>query len=272
MATLSVVTITLNEERRLERALRSVAWADEKIVIDSFSGDRTAELARSLGASVYQYEYPGSSRQMERGIGHAKGDWILFLDADEEVTPELAEEIQAVLASGTEYSAFEMPFRPKAFGKWIEHGGWTPDIHMRLLRRDGYTVDHAEVHGGFGTTGRCGRMKGAVLHYTYDHLFAYVSKMNEYTSLEVSNRLRSRPGAEARWYNMFLSPLSHFLRMFFSKKGYRDGMHGFVLAMLDAVYAFLLYAKLWEYRDAGREGRTPPPITNHELNGVKRQA
>jgi glycosyltransferase involved in cell wall biosynthesis len=270
--TLSVITITLNEERRLERALRSVAWADERIVVDSFSSDRTVEIARSLGATVHQYEYPGSSRQMERGISHATGDWILFLDADEEVSPELAEEIHRILRGGTGHTGFEIPFRSKAFGRWIEHGGWTPDYHLRLIRRDAYAVNHAEVHGGFETTGSRGRLTGVVNHYTYDHLFAYVSKMNDYTSLEVANRIRSRPGAGARWYNMILSPVSHFLTMFFSRKGYRDGMHGFILAMLDAVYSFLLYAKLWEYRDAERGGRPGPPVTNKELNRAKRNA
>lgn len=274
MATLSVVTITLNEERKIERCLRSVSWADEKIVVDSFSRDRTVERARGLGARVIQHEYPGSTRQMEWGIGVACGDWILFLDADEEVSPELGVEIRKMLAEGTGCTAFEIPRKPWAFGRWLEHGGWFPDWQCRLLRRDSYTVNHAEVHGGFSTGGPRGRLGGGravVFHYTYENIFAYVARMNEYTSLEVANRLARHPEAQARWYNMMLSPLSHFLRMFLLRGGYRDGMHGFVLSLLDAVYAMLLYAKLWEYRRAQREGTPTPPITNRELNVLKRQ-
>ncbi len=271
MATLSVVTITLNEERNLERCLRSVAWADERIVVDSFSGDRTVECARALGARVFQHEYPGSTRQMERGIGYATGDWILFLDADEEVSPELAGEIQRLLRDGTECTGFELLRRPRAFGRWLEHGGWFPDWQERLVRKDSYTVNHAEVHGGFSSRGARGRLKGMVYHYTYDTLFAYVSRMNEYTSLEVANRLARRPAARARWYNMILSPVSHFFRMFVSRRGYKDGMHGFVLAVLDATYAMLLYAKLWEYRRAQQDARETPPVTNRELNVLKRK-
>ncbi len=270
MATLSVVTITLNEERNLERCLRSVGWADERIVVDSFSDDRTVERARALGARVFQHEYPGSTRQMERGIGYAGGDWILFLDADEEVSPELADEIQHLLREGSNCTGFELLRRPQAFGRWLEHGGWFPDWQFRLVRKDSYSVDHAEVHGGYSTRGPRGRLKGMVYHYTYENLFAYVARMNEYTSLEVANRLARRPDAQARWYNMILSPLSHFFRMFLSRRGYRDGMHGFVLALLDATYAMLIHAKLWEYRRAQREGRPTPPITNRELNVLKR--
>jgi glycosyltransferase involved in cell wall biosynthesis len=273
MATVSVVTITLNEERNIERCLRSVSWADERIVVDSFSGDRTVERARALGARVLQHEYPGSTRQMERGIGVAGGDWILFLDADEEVSPELALEIRRMLTEGTTCAAFEILRKPWAFGRWLEHGGWFPDWQCRLVRRDNYTVNHAEVHGGFSTRGPRGRLGGGsavVFHYTYENIFAYVARMNEYTSLEVANRLARHPEAQARWTNMLLSPLSHFLRMFIVRRGYRDGMHGFVLSLLDAVYAMVLYAKLWEYRRAQREGTPTPPITNRELNLLKR--
>jgi glycosyltransferase involved in cell wall biosynthesis len=271
MATLSVVTITLNEERNIGRCLRSVGWADETIVVDSFSGDGTVERAGALGARVFQHEYPGSTRQMERGIGYATGDWILFLDADEEVSPELAEEIRRILKEGTDCTGFEILRKPWAFGRWLEHGGWFPDWQFRLIRKDSYTVDHAEVHGGYSTRGPRGRLSGMVYHYTYETIFAYVARMNEYTSLEVANRLAGRPEARARWYNMILSPVSHFLRMFVSRKGYKDGMHGFVLALLDAVYAMLLYVKLWEYRTAQQEGRPTPPITNRELNVLKRK-
>lgn len=270
MSTVSVVVITLNEEKRLRRCLESARWADEIIVVDSFSRDRTIEIARAYTDRVYQHEYPGSSRQVERGIGYATGDWILILDADEVVTRELAEEIRTALARSSPPEGFFLCRRPWAFGRMIEHGGWYPDYQIRLFRRDRYRVNHAEVHGGFSVDGRTERLTGLVEHYTYDTVFDYVARMNEYTSLEVANKLASRPDLNVGRVKIAGSALSHFWQMFVIRGGYRDGFHGFVLALLDATYAMLLYAKLWEYRDASRRGRALPPITNAALNNIKR--
>jgi (heptosyl)LPS beta-1,4-glucosyltransferase len=271
MARLSVVLTTLNEERNIDRCLGSVRWADEIVVVDSFSTDRTVELARNYTERIYQHEYPGSSRQVERGIQYATGKWILVIDADEEVTPPLAEELRRVAATDPPVAGYDILRRPRAFGHWIDHGGWFPDYQFRLFRKDRYTANHQEVHGGFEPNGPRGRIEALLLHHTYDTVFSYVEKMNDYTSLQVSNKLRDNPAAAAGWTKILLSPLSHFLRMFVSNRGYRDGMHGFVLALLDATYSMLLYAKLWEYRMQQREGRgTLPPITNADLHGVKR--
>lgn len=271
MARLTVVLTTLNEERNIDRCLGSVRWADEIVVVDSFSTDRTVECAKKYTQKVFQHEYPGSSRQVERGIQYATGEWILVIDADEEVTPPLAEEIRRVAAADPPVSGYEILRRPRAFGRWIEHGGWFPDYQFRLFRKDRYRVNHQEVHGGFEPEGPKEKIEALLLHHTYDTIFSYVEKMNDYTSLQVSNKLRDNPGATARWSNLVLNPLSHFLRMFISRRGYRDGMHGFVLALLDAVYSMLLYAKLWEYRMQERGGPGDlPPITNDGLNRVKR--
>ncbi len=271
MARLSVVLTTLNEESNIDRCLGSVRWADEIIVVDSFSTDRTVELARNYTDRVYQHEYPGSSRQVERGIGYATGEWILIIDADEEITEDLGAEIRSVVCSQPAADGYEILRKPFAFGKWIEHGGWYPDYQFRLFRKDRYTAEHQEVHGGFTTSGRKGRLNGLMLHYTYETVFSYVQKMNDYTSLQVSNRLHARPDESPGWTALILSPISHFLRMFVSKKGYRDGFHGFVLALLDATYTMLLYAKLWEYRFQERRGDGKlPPITNAGLNKLKR--
>lgn len=270
MPTLAVIVITLNEERRLGRCLESVRWADEIIVVDSFSKDRTVEVARQYTQKVYQHEYPGSSRQVQRGIEYASGDWIMILDADEIVTPGLAGEIRAAIDGGGGFDGYEVCRRPWAFGRWIEHGGWFPDYQVRLFRKDRYRVNHAEVHGGFAVDGPRRRLSGIVEHYTYGSVYDYVARMNEYTSLEVANKLASQPGVHVGRAKLILSPLSHFWQMYVIRKGYRDGFHGFVLALLDATYAMLLYAKVWEYRWASREGRPTPPITNAELNTIKR--
>jgi glycosyltransferase involved in cell wall biosynthesis len=240
--------------------------------VDSFSTDGTVGLAKRYTDRVYQHEYPGTSKQVERGIGYATGEWIFVIDADEEVSADLAGEVREVLADDRGYAGFEFIRKPEAFGKWIEHGGWFPDYQFRFFRKDSYYCEHQEIHGGFNTRGKKGRLKGYLYHHTYGTIYAYVEKMNEYTSLHVSNRLKNNRDEEAKWHDLVLSPLSHFLRMFFSRRGYRDGFHGFVLAMLDANYAMLMYAKLWEYRMREKEGKgILPPITNHELNALKRK-
>lgn len=270
MQTLTVVLVTLNEEKNIERCLNSVRWANEIVVVDSFSKDRTVELARRFTEKVYQHEYPGTSRQVERGINYSSGGWIFVIDADEEMSEELAAEVKAVLANPGDMAGYEFIRKPSAFGKWIEHGGWFPDYQFRFFRRDSYYPEHQEIHGGFNTQGKRGRLKGYLYHHTYETIYSYVEKMNEYTSLHVSNKLKDNPDATATWRNLILNPLSHFLRMFISKQGYKDGFHGFVLALLDATYTMLLYAKLWEYRYRQREGQgTLPPITNAELNRLK---
>ncbi len=273
MERLTVVLVTLNEERNIDRCLGSVSWADEIVVVDSFSTDGTVALAQKYTAKVYQHEYPGTSKQVERGIGYATGDWIFVIDADEEMSPELKDEVQKVLREGTECAGFSFVRKPRAFGRWIEHGGWFPDNQFRFFRRDRYYPEHQEIHGGFNTKGKRGELKGHLYHHTYETIYAYVEKMNEYTSLHVSNKLKDHPDIDVRWHHLMLNPLSHFLRMFISRKGYKDGFHGFVLALLDATYAMLMYAKLWEYRMRQAEGKGQlPPITNAELNILKRKA
>ena len=270
MNKVSAILTTLNEERNIDRCLSSVQWADEIVVVDSFSTDRTIEYVRKYTDRVFQHEYPGSSRQVERAIQYATNEWILYIDADEEVSAYLATQAQEILKSPTDVVGYEILRKPSAFGKWIEHGGWFPDYQFRLFRKDSYYADHQEVHGGFNTRGKKGRIEGILYHHTYETIYSYVEKMNDYTSLQVTNKLKSNPSLLPKRHNLILSPLSHFLRMFFSKKGYKDGFHGFVLAMLDATYTLLLYAKIWEYQTRKAEGAAKlPAITNFDLNKLK---
>lgn len=270
MKMLSVVVITYNEEARLARCLESVRWADEIVVVDSFSRDGTVELAKRYTSRVFQHDYPGSSKQVERGIGYSSGTWIMIVDADEVVTAGLAAEIRTAISDPGDIEGYEICRRPWAFGKPIEHGGWYPDYQVRLFRKEKYRVNHAEVHGGFRVEGKTRRLSGIVEHYTYDTVYDYLARMNEYTSLEVSNKLASRPNQSVSRGKLLLSPVSHFWQMYVVRKGYRDGFHGFILALLDATYALALYSKVWEYRSALQAGRALPPITNAQLNLIKR--
>jgi glycosyltransferase involved in cell wall biosynthesis len=271
MPDLSVIVITYNEERNIERCLESVRWADEIIVVDSFSRDRTIEIARRFTEKIIQHEYGGDIPQRERGFATAKGDWLLYIDADEEVTPDLRDAIVKAATSDSTKDGFYVLRKVQILGQWVFHGGWYPDYTFRLFRKDRYRAEHAEVHGGFTVDGEKGTLAGCLLHYTYDSIEQYLDKMNAYTSLAVSNKLKDNPQLRASPLRLVSSPLSHLLRKFFSNKGYKDGTLGFVLACLNAIYTLALYSKVWEYRWRQREGKGVfPPITNKELSAIHR--
>lgn len=274
MERLSVVIITFNEEQNIERCLRSVRWADEVIVVDSFSSDRTTELAKNHADTIIRHVYDGDIPQRERGFAAASGSWLMYVDADEEVSEELQREIRSVLGAPDAVVGYELPRKSFIFGSWIGHGGWYPDYTLRLFRRDRYRAEPAEVHGGFTADGPRGRLIGFLYHYTYESIGHYLAKMNDYTSLQVSNKLRegaTGPADSVDPGRLVLSPCSHFLRKYFSQRGYRDGFHGFLLAVLGSIYTLALYAKLWEYQLRDREGKgVRPPITNLELQRLKR--
>jgi glycosyltransferase involved in cell wall biosynthesis len=271
MGRISVVVITLNEEKNIERCLRSLRWADELIVVDSFSRDRTVELARNYTGSIIQHEYDGDIPQRERGFATASGEWLMYIDADEEVSDGLRDEILGILSSRETKDGYEIPRKVFMFGSWVKHGGWYPDYTFRLFRRDRYRALPAEVHGGFTVDGAPGRLSGLLNHYTYDSIAHYLWKMNDYTSLQISGKIGGGRKHSIGPRRLVLSPLSHFLRKYFSNKGYRDGFRGFLLAALGSIYTLALYAKLWEYDFRDREGKgVRPPITNLEVRRLKR--
>lgn len=271
MPTLSVILITYNEEKNIERCLQSVAWADEIIVVDSFSTDHTVELAKKFTPIVIQHEYDGDIPQRQWGFEFAKGGWLFYIDADEEVTEELKNEILAALASPDAKDGYYVPRNVWAFGKWIHYGGWFPDYSFRLFRKNRYVAEPAEAHGGFTVHGEKGRLNGFLLHYYYKNIEQYLEKMNIYTSLQVSNKIKDDTEHTVPLLKILLSPISHFLRKFISQRGYKDGLHGFVLAMLGALSTLGLYAKLWEYRFRIHEGKGElPPVNNITLQRLKR--
>jgi glycosyltransferase involved in cell wall biosynthesis len=269
--TISVILITYNEEKNIERCLRSVSFADEIIVVDSFSTDRTIELARQFTSNIIQHKYDGDIRQRERGFATAKGGWLFYIDADEEITDELKNEILKSISSENMTEGYFVQRRNRIFGKWMYNGGWFPDLTFRLFRKEKYVAEFEEVHGGFTVHGSKGTLHGFLNHFPYDTIEQYVAKMNDYTSLQVSNKLKQVDGLNISWTKIVFSPVSHFLRKYISNKGYKDGMQGFVLAVLGAIYTFALYAKCREYQMRLKEGEGKlPPVTNLELLKYKR--
>lgn len=263
---LSVVVLTYNEERNIARCLGSVAWADEILVVDSFSTDTTLEIAGRAGARILQHPYDGYSRQLEFGVANTNHQWILVLDADEEVSSDLQREIQTALDSAPEHVAgYEIPRHVYFLGRWIDHGGWYPDYQFRLFRKGVARPVHREIHSGYVADGAKERLRGRIFHYTYRTLYDYLHRINQYTTFEVANRIREKR-TSVHWYNLLLNPLSYFLRMFFVHRGYRDRFPGFILALFSAFYTLALYAKLWEYRNSLEKNLEHPPVTNRELS------
>lgn len=242
MTKLSVTIITRNEEHNLPRALESVRWADEVIVLDSHSTDRTADIACQFGAKVFQCEWPGFGAAKQAAANYATNDWVLSLDADEAVTPELAQEMQNAITNSDGAVGFYIPRRTNFLGRWIKHCGWYPDYVLRLFRKPFGRFDEAIVHERVLLDGPTGCLHGELLHYSYPNLELYFSKMNRYTSLGAEEAFQQ--GKRAGMFDLAARPCVTFIKHYVSKRGFLDGTEGFLLSALSAMAVMTKYAKL----------------------------
>ena len=242
---LSVVVITKDEEECVRACLESVAWADEVVVVDAESTDKTAQIAREFTDRVYVRPWPGFAAQKNFGLEQATGDWTLSVDADEEVSRELREEIEAVLAaSGATCAGYRIPRRNLFWGRLIRHGGLYPDWQLRLFRRGrGRFVDRA-VHESVAVEGEVGRLRGALVHRGYRDVADFLARADRYSTLAAEEWLVG--GRPARLRDLVLRPAGRFLSMYAVRAGFLDGWRGFLLAALYAYYVFIRSAKVWE--------------------------
>ena len=190
---LSVVIITMNEEANLARTLQSVAWADEIVVVDSGSTDRTREIAESFHAKFFVEEWKGFAAQKNFALEKASGDWVLSLDADEEVEPALADEIRSTLAANPSAAGFWIPRKNFFLGRWIRHGGFYPDPKLRLFRRGAGQFEDRLVHEDVQVSGPTAKLKNHLLHHAYPTLESYLEHMNRYSSLGAEMAVARRP-------------------------------------------------------------------------------
>ncbi len=239
----SVAVITKNEEDNIEEALKSVEDFEDIVVVDSGSRDRTVEICKRYTDRVYQHEWQGFARQKQKALDYCEKQWVLILDADERVTPELKSEIH-VSINNTSISGFYLPRKNFFLGKWIKHGGWWPDHALRLFRKDVSHFEQREVHEKIAVRGDVGYLKSPLEHYTYRTLSDYIGKMELYSSLSASELSNRKVKTSA--ISTVVNPCFVFVKMFFLRQGFRDGMHGFLLAVLYSFYTFLKYAKVWE--------------------------
>jgi glycosyltransferase involved in cell wall biosynthesis len=244
MEKLSVTIITLNEEKNIRYALESVKWADEIIVVDSGSMDRTLEICREYTDKVFFNKWPGMNGQKAYAKGLAIGEWLLNIDADERVSSELAEEIQAVLKNGGHCDGYFIPRKVFYLGRWIEHSGWYPDYKLRFFRREKGRWAGTDPHDEVTVDGRTAYMKGDIYHFTYRNIEAHVNTMNRFTTVAAGEYEK-----KDKWsgpLDLVVRPPLAFLKKYILKQGFRDGLPGFIIAVSTAYYVFLKYAKLWE--------------------------
>jgi len=243
MSRISALVITRNEAANIARCLRSVAWADERIVVDSGSTDDTVAIARGLGATVVEHAWEGYSAQKNFAQAQASGDWILSLDADERATQELRQEILTFISAAPESVAgARIPIRDWMFGKFVEHGSWPRQRHPRLYRRGRATWDGA-VHEAISLDGEVGELGSPILHFSHLTIERFIAKLNVYTEIEA--RTMKATGQSVGLGRAALGAVRVFLGQYVRLQGYRDGGHGFILAVFMGFYHFVARAKLW---------------------------
>jgi glycosyltransferase involved in cell wall biosynthesis len=242
---LSVILITRDEEANISECLASVDFAQEVIVVDSGSRDRTVELARAAGARVVQAgDWPGFGPQKNRALALATRPWVLSIDADERVTPRLREEILAVLdAPEAEHEAWSMPRRSSYCGQYMAHSGWYPDRVVRLFRRGTARFTDDAVHERLVTQRPPGRLRGDLLHSTYPDLETMLDKLNRYSTASAETLYRA--GSRSSLAGAVLRGWWAFFRTYVLRAGWLDGRMGFVLAFSVAEGTYYKYLKLW---------------------------
>ncbi len=249
---ISVIITTFNEEINIEECIRSVLWADEVLVVDSFSSDRTVELAKRLPVKVLQREYFGSAAQKNWSLDRVQHDWVLILDADERVTEPLARELLELLVEGPRFHGYYVRRRNLVLGKMIRHSGWSTDKVIRFFHRAHGRYPDRRVHADLDIVGPTPVLRNALMHYTFRELGQYLDKLRNYAEWGAAQAFRE--GRRAGMIEIGGRPLWRFVRTYFLQLGVLDGLHGLVVCGLQAYGSFLKYARLWDYNTRARAG------------------
>jgi glycosyltransferase involved in cell wall biosynthesis len=235
-----------NEEDNIRRCLQSVTWADEIVVVDSFSKDNTVAICREFTNKVYQHRWLGYIGQKNLIKDLALHPWILFIDADEEVSPALRDEIMHEFESGNSinYNGYQFPRLVWYLGRWIRHGDWYPDTKLRLFRKEKGKCAGHEPHDRIEVAGNIKTLKGDLYHYTYDDISDQILTLNKFSSITAVTHNAS--GRTFYIIDLLFRPLFKFFRYYFLKLGFLDGMPGLIVAVSTSFTVFIKYAKLWD--------------------------
>lgn len=242
---LSVVIIAKNEENRLEECLASAAWADEIILLDDMSTDRTVEIARKFTDKIFQREMDIEGRQRNFAYSLATREWILSLDADERISPELEEEIKRVLSKDTkEFNAYAIPIRTYLGMHWIQGAGYYPARKDRLFRKGTFKYEEARVHPRLFREGKCAHLDGDIIHYSWRNLSEFLTKINRETTLEAEKWIKD--GRKTTFPNTLRKMIDRFFKNFVQKGGWKHGFYGFLFSYFHSYYQLMTYAKYVE--------------------------
>ena len=246
MQPISATIITCNEERNIARSLESLSWADEIVVIDSGSSDATLEICRRYTDRIIHRDWTGYVDQKNFAVDAARNDWIFSLDADERTSEELRAEILELAAAGFTNSGYRIPRVAWFLGRWIRHGEWYPDYQLRLFDRRQARWGGGLVHESVKLAGKPGLLRGEIEHYTYHSLSDYLKRLEVYSTLAASDY--SRKGRKVTLLGLAGNPVAAFVKSYFLKLGFLDGIPGFTVAVMGAVSVFFKYAKLYEMK------------------------
>ncbi|MBU1032145.1 glycosyltransferase family 2 protein [Patescibacteria group bacterium] len=245
---ISVVINTLNEERNIEKALESVKWADEIIVCDMYSEDKTVEIAKKLGAKILFHKKEEFVEQARNyAISKVSNEWTLVLDADEEIPESLAKKLTEISSKMNQIDYARIPRKNLIFGHFMQATGWWPDYNIRFFKK-GIVQWGDKIHRPPEASGQGldlpAEEKYAIVHHSYRTISQFIERMNRYSNVQA--RELKEEGAKFNWRDLFEKPLSEFLSRFFANRGYEDGLHGLTLSFLQAFSSLVMYLKLWE--------------------------
>jgi len=244
---LSVVIIAKNEEDKIRNCLESVKWADEIVVVDGFSTDSTVDICRKYGARVVQHRFEGDfGEERNIGIDNSFGDWILQLDADEVVTEDFKNKVMKILRGEGEATAYKFLRKNFFLGRFMRHGGWYH--YSAHFFKKGFARYEGRVHHKLVADGEIAPLDAEIEHYPFDNIAQLITRQNRYTTIEAKELLELRGVIDEKEirYNVKVKPVKLFWKFYIKKKGFKDGMHGFVFSVLFAWVHFLKWAKYWE--------------------------
>jgi glycosyltransferase involved in cell wall biosynthesis len=247
---ISLVVITLNEEANIERCIRSAPFVSEVVVVDSFSTDKTVEISKACGAKVFQEKWRGFGPAKRFATQQASHSWVLSLDADEALSPELAAEIEQKFSQLNPDTGYEIPRRSFHLGRWIYHGGWYPDFQLRLFNKDRSQWDAADVHEKVQVAHK-ERLQSDILHWVFKSVSHQVVTNDRYSGLGAEQLHKA--GKRFSLLKLIFKPYGKFMESYFWKQGFRDGLPGFIIAVGAAYSMFLKFAKLWELERKTKE-------------------
>lgn len=272
MQKLSVVISAFNEEKKIRECLESVLWADEMILVNSSSTDKTAEIARRYTTKIFtRPNDPMLNINKNFGFSKATSPWILSLDADERVTAELKKEIQELLKNpDPSISGYLIPRKNMIFGKWIQHAGWYPDYQLRLFKKGEGAFEEHHVHEMIQVKGETRKLKEHFIHYNYETIGQFLHKLGAIYGINEADEL-IRKGYVFTYLDSIRFPSREFLRRFFAQKGYQDGLHGLILSLLMAFYHFIVWCLIWERNKFQDNKEDVLSYLNHEVSTQKKE-